>query len=244
MTKLVCVIAHPDDETMFTGGTLAMLAQSGVEVHILCATRGEGGERGDPPLAEREELGRVREEELKCAARALGAVAVEFMGYVDPVVGPNDTMYAFEAELDDLAARIAGYLGQVGAELVLTHGRNGEYGHPAHRLVRQGVELAIERMGREITAYCFAARVPTIEDHIWNDDDPAHFALDVSRWLDAKEAAARCHKTQHVLFRRRGLTLRQALRKIEGFRRIWPRSGTPDDEFAALLRAAGATEYA
>ena len=46
MSKILTIIAHPDDETMLSGGTLALLARAGAEVHYLCATRGEGGEVG------------------------------------------------------------------------------------------------------------------------------------------------------------------------------------------------------
>jgi len=52
----LAVFAHPDDETMLCGGTLALLAKEGWKVHYLCATRGEGGEVGDPPVCSIEDL--------------------------------------------------------------------------------------------------------------------------------------------------------------------------------------------
>jgi LmbE family N-acetylglucosaminyl deacetylase len=49
MASLLCLVAHPDDETMLCGGTQALLAARGVETHMVCLTRGEGGELGEPP---------------------------------------------------------------------------------------------------------------------------------------------------------------------------------------------------
>ena len=70
---VLAVFAHPDDETILAGGILAMLAEQGATLHLLLATRGEGGEPGEPPLTERSQLGMVREAELRCAAEKLGA---------------------------------------------------------------------------------------------------------------------------------------------------------------------------
>ena len=92
--------------------------------------------------------------------------------------------------------------------------------------------------------YTVAARVPTLEDHIWNQNEPAHFALDIRPWSEAKVAAMECHVTQHALFkRRRSLkTVREALRTVESVRRQWPEvpEGLPQDLFASLLQQAGA----
>ncbi len=243
--KTVLVIgAHPDDETMLAGGTLALLSSQGWRVHILCATRGEGGESGDPPVCRREELAAVREQELRCAARALGAVGVQFMGYVDPPVGPDDELYPFEADFETLVGQICAAIGRTGADLVISHGSDGEYGHPAHRLLHQAVSEAISRLKPPPLFYTFAAAVPGIEDHIWNHSEIAHLALDIRPWLDVKEAAALCHRSQHALFmrRRRAETVREVLRTIESFRRHAPpvEGDSPDDAFAALLLAAGA----
>lgn len=244
MKSILVVGAHPDDETMLTGGTLALLASRGVRVHILCATRGEGGELGDPPLCERSELGAVRERELRCAAAALGAASVSFLDYVDPLVGPDEALYPFEADFGTLVGQIGHAIGEMQADAVLTHGRDGEYGHPAHQLIHEAVRAAVMQAVPRPLFYSFAASVPGIDDRLWNQSDPAHLALDVRPWLDAKEAAARCHTTQHALFLRRhpGKALREVLRTVEGFHRHYPpvEDGCPRDPFADLLRAAGA----
>ena len=270
--NLICFFAHPDDETILTGGTLAMLAANGVNVHYVCATRGEGGELGDPPV-ERERLGEVREQELVCAVSKLGGKSLTFLGYVDPTVGPGEELFAFEGNPTMLAGQIAASIRQHQAGIVLSHGSNGEYGHPAHVLMHAMVRVAVETFGRSTNAsaalpgnapaavpggvaftgskplfYTFAASYP---DHpyprLTNPDDEAHLIVDVSPYLDQKEAAALCHKTQNPLFIRRRseqagrqLTVREALLTTEGLRRQWPVvDGTPDDPLARLLRSLG-----
>ena len=73
MASILAVSAHPDDETLFAGGTLAMYAQKAHRVFILETTRGQGGEVGDPPLTTRGNLATFREQEVRKAADALGA---------------------------------------------------------------------------------------------------------------------------------------------------------------------------
>ena len=85
MTKVLTIIAHPDDETMLSGGALALLARAGAEVHYLCATRGEGGEVGEPPVSTRQQLGAVREQEMRCAVDNLGGAGVDFLDYIEEV---------------------------------------------------------------------------------------------------------------------------------------------------------------
>src|SRR4051812_38934684 len=98
MKSILAIGAHPDDETVMAGGTLAMLASRGIAVHIISATRGEGGEMGEPPVCTREALGGVRSEELRCAGQALGAAEVDFLGYIDPVCIIDGEVFAFEAD--------------------------------------------------------------------------------------------------------------------------------------------------
>lgn len=244
MKSVLVIGAHPDDETMLTGGTLALLSSQGIDVHILCATRGEGGELGDPPVCERSEVSVVRERELRCAAEQLGAASVRLLDYIDPLIGPDEELYPFEADFDTLAGQLRSAIRDVRADMVLTHGRDGEYGHPAHQLLHQATRFAVRYASRAPLFYTFAAKVPGIEDHIWNESEPAHLALDVRPWLDAKEAAAQCHVTQHALFKRRrnAETIREVLRTTESFYRHHPpvNEGYPQDLFADLLRAAGA----
>jgi LmbE family N-acetylglucosaminyl deacetylase len=205
-------------------GTLALLSSQGIPIHLLCATRGEGGETGEPPVCDRQELGLVREQELRCAAEALGIRTVTILNYVDPLVGPDEALFPFECSYDTLVGQIREMIRRVGAEVVLSHGSDGEYGHPAHQLLHRATRDAVRYSAANPLFYSFAASVPGIEDRLWNDSDPAHLALDIRPWLDAKESAAHCHRSQHALFKRRkqAQTIRETLRTTESFHRHLP----------------------
>lgn len=195
---LLFVGAHPDDE-LYAAGLLAMLSARGVGVHLLCLTRGEGGSPGNPPVAAREHLGAAREAELRASAAALGVAGVELMGYVDPEPSGNPRKArAPEVDPGHLAGEIAGVARRVGAEAVLTHGSNGEYGHPAHRLVHAAA--------RESTPlYTFNAHAPGVS--LWggvNPDDPADLVFDATPWLEAKIRAFEAHVSQRGIWLRPG----------------------------------------
>jgi LmbE family N-acetylglucosaminyl deacetylase len=235
-------VAHPDDETMLCGGTLSRLAARGVEVHLLSLTRGEGGETGEPPLCTRAELGQVREQEMSCAAQSLGVSSLMFLGYVDPDVGPNDTLFPPEADFDTLVDQVAGFIQQWRPDAVLTHGSNGEYGHPAHKLAHAATRQAAG-MGLAPLLYSFCASYPAHPyPRLANADDPADIVVDVSAFLDQKEAAALCHATQNALFVRRrsqqagrNITVREALLTEEAFHRHWPAAPVEGDQFLKWL---------
>jgi LmbE family N-acetylglucosaminyl deacetylase len=200
---ILAAFAHPDDETRFLGGTLAMLASKGVRVHLVIATRGEGGEVGEPPLCKQEDLGSVREDEMKCAAKALGAASLTFLNYVDPVVGHNEEVFAFKADMDTLSTQLIAKAKKVQADVIISHGSNGEYGHPAHKLMNQAVMAGVQQ-DRNLNLYTISA---FYEDHprprLANKDDLADFILDITPWYSAKIEATICHRTQHALFVRR-----------------------------------------
>jgi N-acetylglucosamine malate deacetylase 2 len=242
MPSLLCVVAHPDDETMLCGGTLARLAARGVAVHLLSLTRGEGGETGEPPLCTRAELGCVREDEMRCAAEKLGASSLTFLNYVDPEVGPDDTLFAPKADVDVLVGQIAKMMRLHQPEVVLMHGSNGEYGHPAHKLAHAATRQAATS-GLAPLLYSFSASYPAHPyPRLANADDPADIVVDVSGFLDQKEAAALCHATQNALFVRRRsqqagrkITVREALLAEEAFHRHWPAAPVADDLFLEWL---------
>src|SRR6266568_3711540 len=104
--KLMCVLAHPDDESLGNGGILAKYAAEGVETYLVTATRGErgwfGDERDYPGL---EALGKIREAELLAAARVLGINRVHFLDYID---GDLDQAPSAEA-----LAKIVGHIRRV-----------------------------------------------------------------------------------------------------------------------------------
>lgn len=254
MMEILAFFAHPDDETMLCGGLLARLAKDGARVHYLCATRGEGGEVGEPPLCTRAELGWVRQHELECAVEWLGAASLAFLDYVDPTVGPDNTLYPFAGDVAVVAAQVRAAARKVGAEFILTHGSNGEYGHPAHVLAHQAARLAVTGWdGQAPALYTIQAIFPGHpKPRLANASDPAHLVVDITPVLDLKLKAALCHRTQHALFIRNapeGLdhpaTVADTLMPVESLHRAFPPvsedepgSGAPvlEDALAHLLR--------
>ncbi len=202
--EVLAFFAHPDDETILAGGTLALLAEFGHNVHYLIATRGEGGECGDPPLCNREELGRVRECESEAAIKALGGKSLSFMKYVDPVVGPQNELFSFSDEIDPVLAALSETIEKNKIEIIISHGSNGEYGHPAHRMVYSVVEAYFHHNPRNLFWYTAQAQyASSLKPHLTNKDDKADWVVDVGSVLDRKINAARAHQTQHALFVRR-----------------------------------------
>lgn len=232
---------------MLAGGTLALLACAGAQVHYLCATRGEGGETGEPPLCAQEALGTLRERELACAVRALGGSSLDFLNYVDPLVGPGETLYPFEADPETLAGEVQAYLHKYGADALITHGSNGEYGHPAHRLVYQAARRVAAANAPLLLYTVYAAFEGHPKPRLVNPQDPADLVIDVSPALEAKTQAALCHASQNALFVRRAskdagrpLSVPEVMVKVESLHRASPPvNATVKDELARLLRSTG-----
>jgi N-acetylglucosamine malate deacetylase 2 len=246
--NVLAFFAHPDDETMMAGGALTLLARSGARVHYYCATRGEGGENGEPPVCSIAELGDVREAELVAAVRVLGGASLTFLGYVDPRVGPDNTLYAFDANLTMLAGQVVASIQQHHPAAVFAHGTNGEYGHPGHLLMHQAVAIAIASLGAAAPLfYTVHASYPNHpRPRLANKDDPAHFVLDISSVRAVKVQAALAHLTQNALFIRnaskeagRALSVDEVILPVESFHRAYPPAPTgspPDDAITTALR--------
>ena len=204
METILAVSAHPDDETLFAGGTLAMYASRGHTVYLLETTRGEGGEVGEPPLATPETLGAVREQEVRAAADALGARDIFFLPYEDPNMEIGGTPKPIDAPLEEFAGAIRRYIKKLKPTLVLTHGTNGEYGHPQHIYTHQATLLALDAVDQPIALATWCAWHEPVGRirRILNPDDRADIIRDITPWLDAKIAAVLCHRTQHTMFLR------------------------------------------
>ena len=134
--RLMCVLPHPDDETLGAGGALARYAAEGVGTYLVTATRGERGWWG--PQAENpglEAVGALREAELRCAAQALGLREVAFLDLIDGEVDRADPSKVIVA--------LAGHLRRVRPQVVVTFGPDGVYGHPDHIALSQLTAAAV-----------------------------------------------------------------------------------------------------
>jgi LmbE family N-acetylglucosaminyl deacetylase len=138
--RLLAVLAHPDDECLGVGGTLAKYASEGVEVFLLTATRGDSGRfrgfrLGDPQHPGPVALASIREGELRAAASALGIHQVSILDYHD--------QHLDQANPGEAIATIVTHIRRVKPDVVLTFGPDGAYGHPDHIAVSQFTTAAI-----------------------------------------------------------------------------------------------------
>jgi len=134
--KLLAVFAHPDDESMGMGGTLAKYAAEGVETHLVCASRGERGwfgpEEQNPGV---ERLGQIRTQELENAVKELGMKELHFLDYID---GDLD-----QASHSEVIGKIISHIRRIQPQVVVTFPPDGNYGHPDHVAIGQFTHAAI-----------------------------------------------------------------------------------------------------
>ncbi len=221
MPTLVTFHAHPDDEAIATGGTMAKAAAAGHRVVLVVATRGEHGEVPDGYLDPGEELGRRRVRETLAAAEILGVSRVEFLGYVDSgMMGTpeNDGPGCFwRADVEEAATRLGAILDDEQADVVTAYDENGAYGHPdhiqVHRVGLRAAELAgtpkvyMNTINRDHLLRVMAAAVEQGEQ-LPGDIDPADLenlgvpeerittGVDVTAFLDVKRRAMAAHGSQ------------------------------------------------
>jgi N-acetyl-1-D-myo-inositol-2-amino-2-deoxy-alpha-D-glucopyranoside deacetylase len=198
--RLLLVHAHPDDESIYTGATMAKYAAEGAQVTLVTCTLGELGEIIPPALAhlaaDREDrLGAYRIGELAAACTALGVTDHRFLGgpgrWRDSGMmgtpGNDDPRCFWRAGLDIAARALLDVMAEVRPQVLLTYDAHGAYGHPdhiqAHRVAWRACELAGPDGPR---LYATAAA----------GSPQATTVIEASAWLGCKQAAMRAHQTQ------------------------------------------------
>jgi len=133
--RLLGIFAHPDDEGTMSGALL-QYSTSGIETGLVCATRGEVGEIADAALATPENLGEVREGEMRGAADVLGVRNLWFLGYRDSGMAgtaDNQDSRAFaQASAAEVVGKLVGIIRQFRPQVMVTFDESGAYGHPDH----------------------------------------------------------------------------------------------------------------
>ncbi len=224
MATVVFLHAHPDDECLTTGGTMARLAAEGHRVVLVTATDGALGEVPDGLLAEGELLADRRAREVQASARALGVATVRLQGYADSgMVGTegNAAPGAYSnADVEEAATRLALVLEEERADVLVAYDDHGGYGHPDHIQVhRVGIRAADlagtpglyqVTINRDVILAVMAQAAelgmtppgeeggPTPEEMatIGMPGSEITTTVDVGGFLPAKQAAMRCHETQ------------------------------------------------
>lgn len=147
--SLMSVHAHPDDETIQTGGVFLRCAEAGIPTVLVCATSGEEGENHDPdldPIEAQPRLGEIRRGELACAVAKLRIDRVELLGYRDSGMAGTEANAHPEsfnqAPLDEAATKLARLIRQHRPTVLLSYPPGGNYGHPDHIKVHQVTRAA------------------------------------------------------------------------------------------------------
>ncbi|MSR35095.1 MAG: PIG-L family deacetylase [Gemmatimonadetes bacterium] len=207
---VLVALAHPDDEALACGGTVARLVDGGARVVLVCASRGEMGSISDQDLLADRDLASVRCDELQASARVLGAQEVEQLGHDDGSLRWAD---ALDDELRELLARYK-------PDAVITFDADGLYWHPDHIGMHERVTAAVTALDDETPALYYvsmpegAMRALVDAAHLrggahdggglWGINPDAFgvhapaptLRIDVAPWVDRKLAAIRCHRTQ------------------------------------------------
>lgn len=211
--SLLAVFAHPDDESLACGGLIAWCAQLGVQVSLLCATRGEQGPGQDAPGGA--QLGNIRARELEEAARILGVAEIVLLDYPDGMLPWVDAA-SLEADIRDA-------IGRLRPDVVITFGEDGLYWHPDHIAIHQRTTAAVAALGDDAPALYYVTMPPgsmrAVVDHaaqiaasegsapppfVFGIDADAFGALaalptlvvDAGPFAAQKLAAITCHRTQ------------------------------------------------
>lgn len=148
---LLAVLAHPDDESFGTGGTLALYSWMGAAVHLICATGGEEGSVDPEHLEGYASIAERRQAELDCAARALGLTSLTMLGYRDSGMAgtpANEHPEALAAQpLAAVAARVAQAIRRLRPHVVITFDPIGGYRHPDHIAIQRATVEAFHAAG-------------------------------------------------------------------------------------------------
>jgi LmbE family N-acetylglucosaminyl deacetylase len=207
---VLAVFAHPDDESLACGGTLARLADAGVSVILMCASRGERGSKTGP--ARDDTLAPLRATEAREAAAALGIAHLILLDHPD-----GDLRWAHVTELH---AEIVMAVRRYDPAAVITFGEDGLYWHLDHVGVHERTTTAVRSLGagapplyyvtmprgamRAIVDLAKArgwTRPPKgfwslVPDAFGLEAEAPTLVVDVADWVPRKLAAIRCHRTQ------------------------------------------------
>jgi LmbE family N-acetylglucosaminyl deacetylase len=239
----MAILAHPDDESLGAGPTLARYADEGIETSLVTATLGQSGRykdlrRGDPGHPGPERLGAIREDELRRAADVLGIRHLVLLRHMD---GALDRVEPTRA-----VAEIAAWLRELRPDVVLTFGADGGYGHPDHIAICQFATAGIvaaaagdthaERAPHAVSKLYYMAwpaatgqayesafkKLTSTVDGVERESQPwpewqITTILDTSRHVETTWRAIACHESQVANY--------EGLRDLPGHHReaIWGR---------------------
>jgi LmbE family N-acetylglucosaminyl deacetylase len=217
--RILAVFAHPDDE-LSVGSTLARYADSGVDITLICATRGEAATIYSPPEygATRANLGQVRTRELECCCAILGIADLRWLDWPDGGVASVDR--------DLGTGEVVKIIREVRPQVMITHPDHGGYPHPDHLAVHDivlaawqaaansahrsdlGPAHAVAKLYGRVIPLSFFRQAPEFAEYrvqlngdqlpfVPTPDDEIGTVLDVAAWAGRRAAGWDCHASQH-----------------------------------------------
>ena len=201
--RLLAVFAHPDDEAFGPGGTIAKYASEGVEVHLLCATRGESGKWHEDSKKMHKRIDmkvhHIREEELERSAKALGVARVEYMDFIDGELCNN--LY------HKIAEKIIKKINEFKPQIIITLDRLGISGHIDHITISMVTTYSFlktkepKKLYYEVMTKEQRAQEERLDDYFiyfpeGYDESQTTTKIDYSKYWDKKHKAMWQHQSQ------------------------------------------------
>jgi N-acetyl-1-D-myo-inositol-2-amino-2-deoxy-alpha-D-glucopyranoside deacetylase len=215
--SLMCVHAHPDDESSSTGGTLAKYAAEQVLTSLVTATNGECGEIRDPHLnmAPWQNLGTIRRKELQLATSVLKVNFVNFLGYRDSgMAGTEDNYHAdafCQADLEEACRLLVLNIRKLRPQVLVTYNENGGYGHPDHIMCNRVTQAAFE--------------LAADPDFAWDDGEEPWQPKKLYYIAHSRESSIKAHEAFEA----------QGLADLLPRRRNYENYGLPDEEITTRI---------
>lgn len=222
MSTVVFLHAHPDDEALFTGGTISKLSAAGERVVLITATDGGAGLVADH-VAATQDIASMREAELARSCRVLGVAQRVSLGFADSGLDGDaqvgDRTRFADSDIHDVGARVNEILLQLQADVLVGYDAAGGYGHPdhvqVHRVVEAVVQMNVDVIGLEATLpreplarlvsaiRSFRWLVPSLaglDQNVWQNAFTARrdiaFTVNVRGFWQQKRAALAAHSSQ------------------------------------------------
>lgn len=197
--------AHPDDEVFMMGGIACHYAAQGVQLGVVCGTRGERGSCGNPPLCSIEELPKVREQELRNAVKIVDIEHLHVLDYQD--------QHLWEAPIDEIRRTLVGILRQHRPQIVITFDPHGANMHTDHVAIARFTYDAIGAAA-DASWYPDLGAAHRVKRLLWNPPVPVFnlgdlnetersqqpgldFWFDIRPYSERKGDSLKAHKTQH-----------------------------------------------
>lgn len=204
--KVIFIFAHPDDESFSSAGTIAKLTQKGVIVKLITATRGEQGQVGNPPVTTPENLGKVREKELKLVTKVLGISELYFLDFIDGTLE--------QTPLELISGKVLEILNEEKPDVVVTFNEEGGSRHPDHIRMHEAGKKAFKEYMKDAKKHVKLYYTASPQSFInklkkaglmyssygeikGTSDSDITTIIDITNTVDQKVKALMSHKTQH-----------------------------------------------